>query len=209
MDINIFNKIDFLPALKDLFKDLQVPINYLADEPTSAREILKDTWKDNPSFKLMNDVYFLGIVDDAAFSGNKSVDTSEIKSDYDGVLIFGVTLNKRGNNRFPTRSQLAEVARAFNREYFYTPVIVVYKYGKHLAFANTERLKYKQEWREGEKAGKVTLLRDIDITTPHSGHERILNDLKIPETGKNKVDSDLPPVLVPLVKLESGAYLPL
>ncbi|MDM8554979.1 N-6 DNA methylase [Desulfococcaceae bacterium HSG7] len=47
----------------------------------------------------------------------------------------------------------------------------------------------QQEWREGEKAGKVTLLRDIDITRPHSGHERILNDLKIPKIGKKKVDS--------------------
>ena len=57
------------------------------------------------------------------------------------------------------------------------------------AFANTERLKYKQEWREGEKAGKVSLLRDIDITNPHAGHVRIINDLKIPDSGKNKVDS--------------------
>jgi len=137
----------------------------------------------------MKDVYFLGMVDDAAFSGNKSIDTSEIQSDYDGVLIFGVTLSERKNKRLPTRSQLAEIARAFNREYFYTPVIVVYKYGEYLAFANTERLKYKQEWREGEKAGKVSLLRDIDISKPHAGHERILYDLKIPETGKNKVES--------------------
>lgn len=54
MDLNIFNKRDFLPALKALFEDLQIPINYLADEPTSARTILKDTWKDTPSFKLIN-----------------------------------------------------------------------------------------------------------------------------------------------------------
>jgi hypothetical protein len=32
-------------------------------------------------------------------------------------------------------------------------VVIVFKYGNHIAFANTERLKYKQEWREGEKAG--------------------------------------------------------
>ena len=120
MDLNRFNKRDFLSALKVFFEDLNVPINYLEDEATSARTILKDTWKDNPSFNLMNDVYFLGMVDDAAFSGNKSIGASEIKSDYDGVLIFGVTLNKRENNRLPTRSQLAEIARAFNREFFYT-----------------------------------------------------------------------------------------
>lgn len=189
MKLDYFKTTNFHTALQRFFKNLNIPINYLADEPTSAREVLKDTWKDTSSFNLINDVYFLGMVDDAAFSGNRSIDASEIKSDYDGILIFGVTLNKRDNNRLPARSQLAEIARAFNREYFYTPVIVVYKYGRYLAFANTRRLKYKQEWREGEKTGKVSLLRDIDTTNLHSGHERILNDLKIPETGKNKVDS--------------------
>jgi hypothetical protein len=67
MDLNKFNQIEFLPALKALFKDLQVPVNYLADEPASARTILKDTWKDNAAFNLMQDVYFLGMVDDACF----------------------------------------------------------------------------------------------------------------------------------------------
>jgi len=174
MKLQIFNQINFLPALKALFKDLKVPMNYVADEPTTAKEILKDTYKENDSFHLMDDVYFVGMVDDAAFEGNKSLDAEKIKSDYDGILIFGVTLKERPNRLLPTRSQLAEISRAFNREFYYTPVVVVFKYGNHLAFANTERLKYKQEWREGEKAGKVSLLRDINIEKPHSGHERIL-----------------------------------
>jgi hypothetical protein len=72
------------------------------------------------------------------------------------------------------------------------PVVVVFKYagtdGDYLAFANTERSKFKRN-QEGEKAGKVTLLRDIDIRQPHSGHQKILADLKIPKTGKERVDS--------------------
>ncbi|MBF0452314.1 MAG: hypothetical protein HQK75_16550 [Candidatus Magnetomorum sp.] len=189
MDLSKFSSLKFLPALKAVFKDLQIPLNYLTDEPTPAKTILKDTWKDNTTFDLIKDVYFLGMVDDAAFSGKKSIDVSEIKSDYDGILIFGVTLRERENNRLPTRSQLAEITRAFNREYFYTPVIVVFQYSGYLAFACAERLKYKQEWREGEKAGKVSLLRDIHLIHPHAGHLRILNDLKIPDHGKKKVDS--------------------
>lgn len=189
MKLQIFNQINFLPALKELFKDLKVPMNYVADEPTTAKEILKDTYKENDSFQLMDDVYFLGIVDDAAFEGNKSLGAEKIKSDYDSILIFGVTLKGRPKGLLPTRSQLAEISRAFNREFYYTPVVVVFKYGNHLAFANTERLKYKQEWREGEKAGKVSLLRDIHIEKPHSGHERILAELQIPTTGTKKVDS--------------------
>lgn len=189
MKLKIFNQVNFLPALKALFKDLKVPMNYVADEPTSAKEILKDTYKDNDTFQLMDDVYFVGMVDDAAFEGNKSLEADKIKSDYDGILIFGVTLKSRPNGLLPTRSQLAEISRAFNREFYYTPVVVVFKYGNYLAFANTERLKYKQEWREGEKAGKVSLLRDIHIEKPHSGHERILAELQIPSTGTKKVDS--------------------
>lgn len=184
-----FKTEPFIQALKSFFKGLKVPVNYVADEPTTAKEILKDTYKDNDTFQLIADVYFLGMVDDAAFAGNQSLSPEKIKSDYDGILIFGVTLKSRPNELLPTRSQLAEIARAFNREYHFTPVVVVFQYGNYLAFANTERLKYKQEWREGEKAGKVSLLRDIDIHQPHSGHERILAELQIPTTGTKKVDS--------------------
>lgn len=189
MKLQIFNQVNFLQALKALFKDLKVPMNYVADEPTTAQELLKDTYKENDTFRLVDDVYFVGMVDDAAFEGNKSLDAEKIKSDYDGILIFGVTLKNRPNGLLPTRSQLAEISRAFNREFYYTPVVVVFKYGNYLAFANTERLKYKQEWREGEKAGKVSLLRDIHIEKPHSGHERILAELQIPTSGTKKVDS--------------------
>ncbi|MDR2344885.1 MAG: Eco57I restriction-modification methylase domain-containing protein, partial [Planctomycetaceae bacterium] len=34
-----------------------------------------------------------------------------------------------------------------------------------------------QEWREGEKVGKVIILRDINTDNPHTGHLRILQDL--------------------------------
>ncbi|KAB1062107.1 Eco57I restriction-modification methylase domain-containing protein [Salibacter halophilus] len=193
MKLTHFKDINFLPAIKALFKELNVPMNYVADEPTTAKEILKDTYKENETFRLVDDVYFVGMVDDAAFEGNQSLETEKIKSDYDGILIFGITLHPRPNNLLPTRSQLAEISRAFNREFYYTPVVLVFKYKddqkNYLAFANTERLKYKQEWREGEKAGKVSLLRDIDIQKPHAGHERIIAELQIPLTGRNAVDS--------------------
>lgn len=189
MNLKIFNQIEFIQAIKSFFKELNVPMNYVSDEPTTAQDILQDFYKDNPTFQLINDVYFIGMVDDAAFEENQSLDPNKIKSDYDGILVFGITLNKRKNDLPPTRSQLAEISRTFNRAFYFTPVVVIFKYGNHLAFANTERLKYKQEWREGEKAGKVSLLRDINIEKTHSGHERILTELKIPTSGTKKVDS--------------------
>ncbi len=193
MKLSYFRDISFLQAIKALFNELNVPVNYVADEPTSAQEILKDTYKENSTFQLVNEVYFVGMVDDAAFEGNKSLAVEKIKSDYDGILIFGVTLNQRENNLLPTRSQLAEISRAFNREFYYTPVVLVFKYaddkGQYIAFANTERLQYKQAWREGEKAGKVSLLRDIDIQRPHRGHEDIINQLRIQTSGTKAVDT--------------------
>ncbi|MBK8828158.1 MAG: hypothetical protein IPO26_16015 [Saprospiraceae bacterium] len=169
-----FASEDFLGAIKDLFVQLSVPVNYISDKPFKATDVLKLTLKDTPSFQLIKEIYTVGIVDDAAFEGNTSLEMNKIQSDYDGILIFGVTLKSRENGQLPTRTQLAEITRAFNREFFYTPVVVVFKYEHYLALANSERLKYKQEWREGEKAGKVSMLRDIDFNQPHAGHLRII-----------------------------------
>jgi hypothetical protein len=177
MNLTIFNQLDFLPALREFFKVLQVPIAAVTDKPIAARDILESNYKDNESFRLIDEVYFLGMVDDAAFRGGKSLDISQIKSDYDGIVIFGVTLKVREGGRdgglLPTRSQLAEISRAFNREFCHTPVVVVFRYDEYLTFANTERLKFKRDI-EGEKAGKVTLLRDVSISNIHAAHEKII-----------------------------------
>ncbi len=193
MIISSYKEKDFLQATHDFFAELNVPLNKIADEPASAKDLLNETYKEKEPFTNIKDVYVVGMVDDAAFEGKKSIEHDKIEADYDGILVFGVILNKRENNLLPTRSQLAEIARAFNRVYHYTPVVVLFKYEDdntdYLAFANCERIKYKQKWREGEKAGKVSLLRDIDIHNLHAGHERILLELKIPDKGKNKVDN--------------------
>jgi hypothetical protein len=188
-DLKYFKSTDFHTALQTFFKDLNIPVNYIAEESARAQDILSSTYKaDKETYQLMDDVYFLGMVDDAAFEGGKSLDHRKIESDYDGILIFGVTLRSRPNGLLPTRTQLAEITRSFNREFHYTPVVVVFRYDNAIAFANAERLKYKQEWREGEKAGKVSILRDIDLDTPHSGHLRILSELAIKRSGKKAVN---------------------
>lgn len=190
-----FNTEPFINALQAFFKELQVPVDYLADEPALPADILGEQYKStNEAHKLIADVYALGMVNDAIFE-NKSgtfenlAEVQNLEADYDGLLIFGVTLNNRQNNLAISRSHLAEITRAFNRAFPYTPVTIIFKYGNYLSLANSERIKYKQEWREGEKVGKVSLLRDIDITNTHAGHHRILNLLAISRTGKNAINS--------------------
>ena len=47
MKLTLFKEIDFLNAVKALFNELKVPVNYVTDEPTTVKEILKDTYKEN------------------------------------------------------------------------------------------------------------------------------------------------------------------
>lgn len=132
-------------------------------------------------------------MNDAIFEGTETfknlAQVKKLKADYDGLLLFGVTLKNRKDGLPITRSHLAEITRAFNRTFPYTPVTIIFKYDNLISFANSERIQYKQEWREGEKIGKVSLLKDIDTKQPHRGHLAILKQLVIPTTGSKAVKS--------------------
>lgn len=187
-----FHTEPFIHALKAFFEELKVPVDYLADEPASASDILAERYKaDNEAHQLIEDVYALGMVNDAIFEGTETFENlaqvKKLNADYDGLLLFGVTLKSRNHGLSITRSQLAQITRAFNRAFPYTPVTIIFKYNKLISFANSERIPYKQEWREGEKIGKVSLLKDIDIQQPHRGHLSILKQLTIPTTGNKAV----------------------
>src|SRR5690606_26007486 len=73
------------------------------------------------------------------------------------------------------------LTRAFNRISKAMPVAVLAKYpvdgSAVVSLGISERFKYSQTWREGEKVGKIILLKDIRTIGTHAGHERILLDL--------------------------------
>lgn len=73
----------FLQAIKGLFKELKVSMNYVADEPIAAKEILNNTYKDNSIFALVDDAYFVAMMDDAAFEQNESLAVDKIKNPLD------------------------------------------------------------------------------------------------------------------------------
>lgn len=165
-DLKYFKTEDFHTALQIFFENLNIPVNYLSEEPVHPRDILEETYKKaHDAFELMDDVYFLGMVDDAAFEGAKSLSSGKIESDYDGILIFGVTLHSRKNGLLPARSQLAEISRSFNREFHYTPVIVIFRYDNFIAFANTERLTYKHKSaKQASVKGLINILNSYKFT---------------------------------------------
>jgi len=59
MNLTLFKETGFVSAVKALFKELNVPMHYITDEPTTAKEILKENYKDNATFQLIDDVSIL------------------------------------------------------------------------------------------------------------------------------------------------------
>lgn len=184
-----FNNKPFIEAVQSFFKYLNVPVNEITTAPSTAIDIIGE----NTINTIINEVFVYGIVDDAIFEQNETfknlAEVKSLKADYDGILLFGITLHPRENNSLPTRAQLADITRAFSRTFKHTPITIVFKYGNYIAFANSERTQYKQQWREGEKVGKVTILRDVFIDNPHSGHLKILRNLEIKKSGSKIIET--------------------
>ncbi|HDR04402.1 MAG TPA: hypothetical protein ENN84_04065, partial [Candidatus Marinimicrobia bacterium] len=200
MKLSIFqNDKNLFEAASQFFKEeLQIPVNTISEYSIAPREILGDSFKAHlPSHQLLKDIWLIGLVNDEAFRREKSdesMDSLKNKSDdYDGLLIVAAELFSRENGQNPTRSQLAEIVRAFNREFKTMPVTVLFRYDGQLAIANAERMKYQQQWREGEKVGAISLLKDISILNTHQGHKRILNSLAVEKMRefdpRNKVEN--------------------
>ena len=139
---------------------------YPAAVPASVQQVVG---------KLQN-IYLIGAIDEETLAGRSSDFDIALPLDgkYATMLVFAVEV-KPGENF--TRSELATLTRGFNRMAPQLPVILFVKNGDKLTLATCERSNYKQEWREGEKLGKVSILRDIDCNSPHRGHIDILETL--------------------------------
>lgn len=124
----------------------------------------------------LQDIFLIGAIDEETLAGRDSDFNIErpVDGKYATMLVFAVKV-KPGENF--TRSELAVLTRGFNRMATQLPVILFVKNGNKLTLATCERTDYKQEWREGEKLGKVSILRDINCHSPHRGHLDILDTL--------------------------------
>jgi len=133
-----------------------------------------------PLLPLVDKLYFAGGISDDSFTmfgENRSAQELAADDKYKGLFVFCLDLASQ-----PTRTALAELTRALNRSAKGAPVVTLFRWGENLSLAACERMPYEQQWREGEKAGKVSLLKDIYLPQVHSGHERILRDMRIPAT---------------------------
>lgn len=192
MDLKIYfqDEANLGKGIRRFFEEqLSLNLKTQTEKALPASSVLKDLAPDKLSD--IQSIYFGGILSNKTFQAGGDTSTLEEaeqeldRGKYESILVFGVELNSLS----PTRSRLAEITRWLNRKSLGAPVVVVFRYGSQLAFANGERTQYKHTSKDGEKVGKVAVLRDITIETPHTGHLQILSQLKVTTTGKNKVDT--------------------
>ena len=89
-------------------------------------------------------------------------------------LFFAIELNQRDY----ARGKLTAIARQLNRM-FPMPVMVFIKHCDLLSIAVINRRSNKRD-AEKDVLGKVTIIRDISLTSPHRGHLDILNSFALP-----------------------------
>ena len=124
--------------------------------------------------------YFIGTVDEASLSGHATQQDKEkvkhkaAEGKYVGMMIFAVNII---NGQTLTRTEMATLTRGFNRIAAAQPVVLFIKQGDRLALSTCERSEYTQQWRDGEKLGKVSMLRNIKCCNPHRGHIDILESI--------------------------------
>ena len=187
MNLNIFNTAKLFDAATNLFQQLNIKLNSTTAESLPVKDLLKQHYKDNDTFKAIDKTFFIGIIDDTVFKATGMFDINysykeaieQGDKNYNGLMLFSLELKKQ-----PTRTEISDLTRTFNRISQKMPVALVLKYTVDkeavISIAISERFKYLQNWRQGEKAGKVIILRDIHTQNTHAGHTRILLDLVKP-----------------------------
>ena len=177
---NLFEASDLLLS--------KLNIKHTQEEPTPMR--FQDYYESQvpqyieKALQLTTECYYIGEVCDDAIKGVADPDTKlaedleklRANAHYKSMMLFAVDLVPDSN---VTRSDLAVLTRAFNRLVYNFPVTVIFRQGHYLSIGTCERTEFKQEWKQGqgEKLGKVSLLRKVDCLNPHRGHLMVLESL--------------------------------
>ena len=164
--IHNFAQGSLFACTEQLFKQLNIELHSSEDLPILPQDFFdKELYRpENKVHQLIQQLYVAGM----------------IGTEEDCLAVIAVELATTAT----TRTQLSTITRLINRQAEGMPVAVLFRYGNHIALANAERTQYKQTYREGEKIGKVSILKDIDTLKPHRGHLRILEKLQIDKSIK-------------------------
>ena len=111
MNLNLFNTANLFEAATNLFQLLGIKLNSNTAEPLPVKDLLKQYYKDNDTFKTIGKTYFIGIIDNTVFQATGMFDVNysykealqQGDKNYDGLMLFALELSKqptrKGNKR--------------------------------------------------------------------------------------------------------------
>ncbi len=102
--------------------------------------------------------------------------SSEVDKElYQSYLFFALKLRSRDY----TRTQLSGVTREINK-LTPMPAMVIFQHGRTLTLSIIDRRPHKRD-ENSDVLEKITLIKDIDFSSPHRAHIDILSDLSLKE----------------------------
>lgn len=147
------------------------PINFADYYDNSIPKYLQEV------LKKIREIYYIGVVTDLPQTGRPNslnIATEQLQDKYSGMFFFAADITEGYTLK---RSEIASLTRGFNRISRANPVVLFIRQAGKLAISTCERTEFRQQWRNGEKLGRVSMLRDIRCVKPHRGHLDILEAL--------------------------------
>lgn len=127
----------------------------------------KDQWKSVELLFQLTD----SELSQALNSKHSSFSSSNLKS----YIFFAIDLTEKNYSR----SVLASITRRVN-QVFHVPVLVLYRYADRISIAVINRRINKREDSK-DVLGKVSIIYNVSLTQPHTGHVAIIDSFSIPE----------------------------
>ena len=189
INLGIFASENIQRATLSLLSDLGIDMEVRSEQQIPIPAIVTASLGKTP--KAAQDIcdkiaesYLVGIITDKTFTGEYDAASFEEACDnadrYEQMMVFAVDFKR---NEKINRTEMATLTRTLNRASKSCPVVLVCRYadgdGTRFALSLCERTAYKQSGHTGEKAGKVNILRGINPESPHTGHIRILEDMRL------------------------------
>ena len=184
-----------LDATREFLSALGICHSVSTDDPIRLFDLYAQTVKSPATeipksvksvFSRVETTWFVGEINDDSFAGDGDATpfavaaAKAVEPKYSGMFVFALRM-KEGAPL--TRTEAAMLTRGFNRIVAHQPATVFIVEGRgvetRLSIATCERTLYKQDWRPGEKLGRVSILKGIDCSDPHRGHLDILESMDV------------------------------
>ena len=194
INLGIFANDNIQQATLSLLSDLGIKMYVRSEQqiliPAVVAASLGETPKEIQDIcDKISESYLAGIISEDTFNKKDYTvpleDALENASKYNHMMVFAVDFKKE---IVLSRTEIAKLTRILNRASKLAPVVLVCRYFDEegrVALSLCERNAYVQGGHTGEKAGKVNILRGINPNSPHAGHIRILEEMRLGNKDRN------------------------